>query len=93
MTMSTSRTESRCQPPSDSGSKTREPLKTLESSVAKQKRLQRLGAPQHEPGSSRPSRTESRSQVASSPAEFLRYVRAESDKLGKLIRENNIVPE
>ena len=31
--------------------------------------------------------------VASSPAEFLRYVRAESDKLGKLIRDNNIVPE
>ena len=31
--------------------------------------------------------------VASSPEEFLRFVRAESDKLGKLIRENNIVPE
>jgi tripartite-type tricarboxylate transporter receptor subunit TctC len=28
--------------------------------------------------------------VASSPGEFLRFVRAESDKLGKLIRDNNI---
>jgi tripartite-type tricarboxylate transporter receptor subunit TctC len=28
--------------------------------------------------------------VASSPEEFLRFVRAESDKLGKLIRDNNI---
>ncbi len=28
--------------------------------------------------------------IASSPEEFLRYVRAESDKLGKLIRDNNI---
>jgi len=31
--------------------------------------------------------------VASSPEEFLRFVRAESDKLGKLIRANNIVAE
>ena len=28
--------------------------------------------------------------VASSPEEFLRFVRAESDKLGKLIRDNKI---
>jgi tripartite-type tricarboxylate transporter receptor subunit TctC len=28
--------------------------------------------------------------LASSPEEFLRFVRAESDKLGKLIRDNNI---
>jgi tripartite-type tricarboxylate transporter receptor subunit TctC len=28
--------------------------------------------------------------IASSPEEFVRYVRAESDKLGKLIRDNNI---
>jgi hypothetical protein len=28
--------------------------------------------------------------VVSSPEEFLRFVRAESDKLGKLIRDNNI---
>lgn len=31
--------------------------------------------------------------VASSPEEFLRFVRAESDKLGKLIRDNNIKVE
>ena len=31
--------------------------------------------------------------VASSPEEFLRFVRAESDKLGKLIRANSIVAE
>ena len=31
--------------------------------------------------------------VASSPEEFLRFVRAESDKLGQLIRQNNIQPE
>ena len=31
--------------------------------------------------------------VASSPEEFLRFVRAESEKLGKLIRANNIVAE
>jgi len=31
--------------------------------------------------------------VASSPEEFLRFVKAESDKLGKLIRDNNIVAE
>jgi tripartite-type tricarboxylate transporter receptor subunit TctC len=31
--------------------------------------------------------------VASSPEEFLRFVQAESDKLGKLIRENKIVAE
>jgi tripartite-type tricarboxylate transporter receptor subunit TctC len=31
--------------------------------------------------------------VASSPEEFVRFVRAESDKLGKLIRANNIVAE
>ena len=31
--------------------------------------------------------------VASSPEEFLRYVRAESDKLGGLIRKNNIAAE
>jgi tripartite-type tricarboxylate transporter receptor subunit TctC len=31
--------------------------------------------------------------VASSPEEFLRFVRAESDKLGKLIRDNAIVAE
>jgi tripartite-type tricarboxylate transporter receptor subunit TctC len=31
--------------------------------------------------------------VASSPEEFLRYVQAESDKLGKLIRDNKIVAE
>ncbi|HEU5177726.1 MAG TPA: tripartite tricarboxylate transporter substrate-binding protein [Burkholderiales bacterium] len=31
--------------------------------------------------------------VASSPAEFLGFVRAESDKLGRLIRQNNIVAE
>ena len=31
--------------------------------------------------------------VASSPDEFLRFVRAESDKLGKLIRDNNIAAE
>ena len=31
--------------------------------------------------------------VASSPEEFLRFVRAESDKLGKLIRENQIKVE
>jgi len=31
--------------------------------------------------------------VASSPEEFLRFVRAESDKLGKLIRDNKIAAE
>src|SRR5688572_10795115 len=31
--------------------------------------------------------------VASSPEEFLRYVQGESDKLGKLIRDNKIVAE
>jgi tripartite-type tricarboxylate transporter receptor subunit TctC len=31
--------------------------------------------------------------VGSSPAEFLRFVQAESDKLGKLIRENKVVAE
>jgi len=31
--------------------------------------------------------------VASGPEEFLRFVRAESDKLGKLIRDNNIAAE
>jgi tripartite-type tricarboxylate transporter receptor subunit TctC len=31
--------------------------------------------------------------LASSPAEFLRFVQAESDKLGKLIRDNKIVVE
>ncbi len=31
--------------------------------------------------------------VASSPEEFLRFVRAESDKLGKLIRDSGIQPE
>jgi tripartite-type tricarboxylate transporter receptor subunit TctC len=31
--------------------------------------------------------------VASSPDEFLRFVRSESDKLGKLIRDNNIAAE
>ena len=31
--------------------------------------------------------------VASSPEEFLKFVRAESDKLGKLIRDNKIVAE
>jgi tripartite-type tricarboxylate transporter receptor subunit TctC len=31
--------------------------------------------------------------VASSPEEFLRFVQAESDKLGKLIRDNKIVAE
>ena len=31
--------------------------------------------------------------VASSPEEFLRFVRAESDKLGRLIRQNNIAAE
>jgi tripartite-type tricarboxylate transporter receptor subunit TctC len=31
--------------------------------------------------------------VASSPEEFLRFVRGESDKLGKLIRDNKIVAE
>ena len=31
--------------------------------------------------------------VASSPEEFQRFVRAESDKLGKLIRDNGIQPE
>jgi tripartite-type tricarboxylate transporter receptor subunit TctC len=31
--------------------------------------------------------------VASSPEEFLRFVRSESDKLGKLIRDNKIVAE
>jgi tripartite-type tricarboxylate transporter receptor subunit TctC len=31
--------------------------------------------------------------VASSPEDFLRFVRAESDKLGKLIRENRIMAE
>jgi tripartite-type tricarboxylate transporter receptor subunit TctC len=29
--------------------------------------------------------------VGSTPEEFLRYVQAESDKLGKLIQENKIV--
>ena len=50
VTMSTSRTESRFQPPSDSGSKRRVPLKTLESAVAKQKRLQRWARPSTIPG-------------------------------------------
>jgi tripartite-type tricarboxylate transporter receptor subunit TctC len=31
--------------------------------------------------------------VASGPEEFTRYVQNESDKLGKLIRENSIKPE
>jgi tripartite-type tricarboxylate transporter receptor subunit TctC len=31
--------------------------------------------------------------VAGSPEEFLRHVQVESDKLGKLIRENNLVPQ
>jgi tripartite-type tricarboxylate transporter receptor subunit TctC len=31
--------------------------------------------------------------VASTPEEFLRHVQAESDKLGKLIRENNLVAQ
>jgi tripartite-type tricarboxylate transporter receptor subunit TctC len=31
--------------------------------------------------------------VASAPEEFLRHVRVESDKLGKLIRDNNIKVE
>jgi tripartite-type tricarboxylate transporter receptor subunit TctC len=31
--------------------------------------------------------------VASSPEEFLKFVQAESDKLGKLIRDNKIVAE
>jgi tripartite-type tricarboxylate transporter receptor subunit TctC len=31
--------------------------------------------------------------VASSPEEFLRFVQTESDKLGKLIRDNKIVAE
>jgi tripartite-type tricarboxylate transporter receptor subunit TctC len=31
--------------------------------------------------------------VASSPEEFLRFVRAESDKLGRVIRQNNIAAE
>jgi tripartite-type tricarboxylate transporter receptor subunit TctC len=31
--------------------------------------------------------------VAGSPEEFLRFVRAESDKLGKLIRDNGIKVE
>jgi len=31
--------------------------------------------------------------VASSPEEFLRFVRGESDKLGKLIRDDNIKVE
>jgi tripartite-type tricarboxylate transporter receptor subunit TctC len=31
--------------------------------------------------------------VASSPEEFLRFVKSESDKLGKLIRDNNIAAE
>ena len=53
--MSTSRTESRFQPPSDSGSKSRVRLKAEVRSVAKQKRLQSVGAPQHEPGLTEPS--------------------------------------
>ena len=55
MTMSTSRTVSRFQPPRDSGSKSRVRLNADVSSVAKQKRLQRVGAPQHEPGFTEPS--------------------------------------
>jgi tripartite-type tricarboxylate transporter receptor subunit TctC len=31
--------------------------------------------------------------VASSPEEFLRWVRTESDKLGKLIRDNGLVAQ
>jgi tripartite-type tricarboxylate transporter receptor subunit TctC len=31
--------------------------------------------------------------VASSPEEFLAFVQAESDKLGKLIRDNKIMAE
>ena len=31
--------------------------------------------------------------IASSPEEFLRHVQVESDKLGKLIRDNNLVPQ
>ena len=31
--------------------------------------------------------------VAGTPEEFLRHVQAESDKLGKLIRENNLVAQ
>ena len=31
--------------------------------------------------------------MASTPEEFLRHVQAESDKLGKLIRDNKIVAE
>ncbi len=31
--------------------------------------------------------------VASTPEEFLAFVRAESDKLGKLIRDNRIMAE
>jgi tripartite-type tricarboxylate transporter receptor subunit TctC len=31
--------------------------------------------------------------VASSPEEFTRFVQGESDKLGKLIRDNKIVAE
>ena len=31
--------------------------------------------------------------VASSPEEFIRFVQGESDKLGRLIRDNKIVAE
>ena len=56
MTTPTSRTESRCQPPSDSGSNTRVPLKATLSMVAKQARLQSEGSPSTSRG--RPCRSD-----------------------------------
>ncbi len=53
--MSTSRTESRCHEPSDSGSKSAEPLNAVESIVAKHVRLQSVGLPQHDAGCGVPS--------------------------------------
>ena len=56
VTTPTSRTESRCQPPSDSGSNTRVPLKATLSMVAKQARLQSEGSPSTSRG--RPCRSD-----------------------------------
>jgi hypothetical protein len=55
VTIGTSRTESRSQAPSDSGSNTRDRLNAVESIVANMASDQRLGAPQHELGSTPPS--------------------------------------
>ena len=54
VTIPTSRTVSRFQPPIASGSKSREPLNAVDSIVAKQTRLQSDGCAQHEPGLTRP---------------------------------------